>query len=473
MEKLITRFAPSPTGNPHVGNIRTALFGYLAAKASGGKFFLRIEDTDRARFVPGSVEYIHEALKWLGLDYDGEVTYQSERLPIYQKKADELVSSGHAYKCFCTPERLEKLRADQIAKKQPPAYDGLCQKLTPAEIAEKEKAGLPSVIRLAMPKKGTAKWNDLVRDTVEIAYKEMDDFVIIKSDGWPTYHLANVIDDHEMGINCVVRGEEWIPSTPKHIYLYKIFGWDYPQFAHLPVILGGDKQKLSKRNGDSAILDYKKKGYLPEAMINFLVLLGWSSKSEDEIFTLEELEKRFRIDDVNKAPAVFDIERLNWLNGQYIRKTPNDKLQITINELFPDAKITKADNFGRILEVEKSRLVTLEDITQSTDFYLELPKYDKTMLVFKKSTPEATKVGIEKSIEALSGITSEKWLAMSVEEFTALLQTIASENNLTNGDVFWPIRFALSGQERSASPSELLWVFGKEESLSRMKKALA
>lgn len=471
MEKFITRFAPSPTGNPHVGNIRTALFDYLAAKATGGDFFLRIEDTDRARFVPGSVEYIHDALKWLGIDFKGEAVYQSNRLPVYQKIADELVEKGLAYKCFCSSERLEKLRTEQIAKKQPPSYDGLCQKLSKQEIAQREAAGEPFVIRLAMPKEGTAKWTDLVRDEIEIGYKEMDDFVILKSDGWPTYHLANVIDDHEMNINCVIRGEEWIPSTPKHIYLYKILGWEHPQFAHMPVILGGDKQKLSKRNGDAAILDYRDKGYLPEAMINFLVLLGWSSKTEEEIFSLKELEAKFQIKDVNKAPAVFDLERLNWLNGQYIRKMTTDELLTAIKALSPDANILKANNIERIIEVEKSRLVTLEDITKDTDFYITLPKYDAKMLVFKKSTLEATRTGLQKTLETLSDISLQKWQDMTIDGFNELLKKVASDNSLTNGDVFWPVRFALSGKEKSASPAELLWAIGREESLLRIDKA--
>jgi glutamyl-tRNA synthetase len=470
--KYITRFAPSPTGNPHVGNIRTALFDFLAAKSTGGEFLLRIEDTDRARFVRGSIEYIHEALAWLGLTFDGEVTYQSDRLSVYQKVADELILSGNAYKCFCTSDRLEKLRADQVSKKLPPAYDGLCRNLSETEITEREKSDHKYVIRFAMPDKGNVKWRDLVRGNVEIAYKEMDDFIILKSDKWPTYHLANVIDDHESGINCVIRGEEWIPSTPKHLRLYEVLGWEPPFFAHMPVTLGSDKQKLSKRNGDSAILDYKAKGYLPEALINFLVLLGWSSKSEDEIFTLKELENRFRLEDVNKSPAVFDIERLNWINGLYIRKLTVDELTNRLIEF--DKDLSKIDRrlLERVVKVEQSRMKTLLEFAELVAPYRKIPEYNPEMLVFKKSSPEATKKGLRALYSSISEVKKEDWSQMTVDGWNALLTQIVEDNKLNNADVFWPIRVALSGLEKSASPAELLWVLGKEVSMRRLKEII-
>lgn len=467
MANVITRYAPSPTGNPHIGNIRTALFAYLHAKSQNGTFLLRIEDTDRARFVPESLGYIEESLKWLGIKYDGEKVFQSDRLPTYQKYARELVEEGHAYKCFCTSERLDALRKEQEANKQAPGYDRCCLKLSKEEVAKKEAAGEPFVIRFKMPDLGSAKWNDLVRGEIEIEYKTQDDAIILKSDGWPTYHLANIIDDHEMKVTDVVRGEEWIPSTPKHIAMYAAFGWEPPKFAHLPVILGADKSKLSKRHGDTAILDYREKGYLAEAMVNFLALLGWNPGSEQEIFDLPELEKKFDVGRVGKAPAVFDIEKLNWLNGQYIRKLSNAELKSLITKLYPDADILKMPNFERILEVEKTRLTTLHDITEGNEYFYKPPKEFKKILVFKKSTTDTTKKGLE---AALRYIDVAKW--GEVSDLEEGLKKVVADEGLTNGDVFWPVRVALSGLEKSPSPAELLWVLGKDESTARIKIAL-
>lgn len=468
MSKVVTRYAPSPTGNPHVGNIRTALFNWLYARNKGGKFLLRIEDTDRARFVPEAINYIEESLNWLGLDFDGEKTFQSDRLPIYQKYAEELVEKGLAYKCFCSSERLEELRKEQEAKKLPPAYDKKCRHLSKEEIAELEKQGEAFVIRFAMPEKGSAVWDDLVRGKVEINYDTQDDFVIIKSDGWPTYNFANVIDDQEMAITDVLRGEEFVPSTPKHIALYNAFGWEKPNFGHLPLILGSDKSKLSKRHGDTAILDYKEKGYLAEAMINFLALLGWNPGTTEEVLSKEELAKKFDVKRIQKSPAVFDIEKLNWLNGQYIRKSQIKELRFQIEELKPDNKLTKLENFERILEVEKSRLTTLCDIFEGTDYFEKEPDFKAEILVFKKSTKEDTKRGLEAASEVLKGL--QNW--DKTEEIEAALKKVVENENFSNGDVFWPIRVALSGKEKSPSPVELLWVFGKEESEKRIRKAI-
>ncbi len=468
MQKVITRFAPSPTGKLHVGNIRTAVFAYLWAKHNNGKFLLRIEDTDRERFIPEAIEYIEESLKWLGLSYDGKVVYQSKRKNIHKKYAEQLVDNGLAYKCFCSKERLTKLRAKQIEKKLPPGYDGKCRNLTKEEIKKLQNEGRPHVIRFKMPHKGKAIWNDGIRGKMEIDYNISDDQIILKADGFPTYHLASIIDDHEAGITDVIRGEEWIPSTPKHIAIYKAFGWDTPRFSHMPHIIGIDKKKLSKRHGDTAILDYKEQGYLPEAMLNFLALLGWNDGTEKEIFNCQELIKYFSLKRVSKAPAVFDIEKLNWINGQYIRKSDNDKLKRVIKELYPNSKITSKNNFDRILEIEKSRLITLYDITKGIDYYVKKPKYDKSLLVFKKSSIDATSKGLKATYEKLLKNTWPK----EIIDFNNLLIEIVSKNNLSNGDVFWPVRVALSGLEKSPSPSELMWVLGKKESLNRISYAL-
>lgn len=469
MSRVITRFAPSPTGKLHIGNLRTAVFSYLWAKRNKGEFLLRIEDTDRARFDKNAVSYIEETLNWLNLKWDREVIYQSQRKEVHQKYAFKLLEDGHAYKCFCSEERLKKLREQQIKNKEAPGYDGKCRNLTAKEISDLEKQGKKPVIRFKMPKEGKAEWQDLIRGKISIDFVVSDDQIILKSDGYPTYHLAHIIDDHESGVTDVIRGEEWISSTPKHLAIHRALGWEPPRYAHMPHIIGKDKKKLSKRSGDTAALDYRQKGYLAEAMLNFLALLGWNDGTEKEIFSREELIKSFDIKRVGKAPAVFDLEKLNWINGQYIRKTPSNRLQEIITELYPKSKIVSLGNFDRILEVEKSRLVTLEDITKETDYFVKLPKYDKKILVFKKSDLERTKNGLHYALEALSDADKKVW--DSVDKLNNLLKKVVTESKLDNGDVFWPVRVALSGKEKSPSPAELLWALGKEESIRRLNLA--
>ncbi len=470
--KYITRFAPSPTGNPHVGNVRTALFDYLAAKSTGGKFYLRIEDTDRERFVPEAVDYIHEALAWLGLDYDGEAVYQSERLKIYQEKAKELLDKGLAYKCFCSKEKLEELKKEQEKAGKAPIYDRHCLKLSDKEIAEKEKAGEPYVVRFKIPDgKKTVSWHDRIRNEISFSPEVLEDFIILKSDGWPTYNLAHIIDDHEMGITLVVRGEEFVPSTPKYILIHEAFGWKHPEYAHMPLTVGKDGKKLSKRHGDTAILDYKAKGYLAEAMLNFLVLLGWNpgEGSTEEIFSKAELEKKFSIDRVGKAPAVFDLDRLNWMNGIYIRKLSVRDLTGQIVAFEPKFAKTNREFLEKIVAVEQSRLKILAEFTEISRFYFDLPKYSPDMLVFKKSSREATKKGLEATISTLK---KADWAKMEISDQEALLKEIVDGQFLSNADVFWPVRAALSGLDKSPSPAELLWVLGKDESIKRLEKAL-
>lgn len=470
MSKVVTRFAPSPTGSPHVGLIRTAIFAYLWAKHNNGKFLLRIEDTDRERLVAGATKEIEDSLIWLGLNYDDEKVFQSDRKEIHKKYAEDLLATGKAYKCFCTKERLEELRKGQVARKLPPGYDKHCRNLSKKEVSDLESKNTPFVIRLAMPEEGVARWVDLVRGKMTMEYSLSDDQILIKSDGWPTYHLAAVVDDHDQGVTDIIRGEEWLPSTPKHIVLYEAFGWNIPRFAHLPVIIGkSGGKKLSKRDGDTAVADYKEKGYLPEAMVNFLALLGWNPGTTEEIFTLSDLIKKFDIKRVQKSPAVFDIEKLNWLNGQYIRKMDDKKLTEIIKRDFKEESIIKLPYFDRIIAVEKTRLTKLSDLFTDTDYFSKTPKIDPKMLVFGKSTPEATKKGLEAVLHYFKVV---KWERMKVEDFEAILKQIVEKENLLNGDVFWPVRVALSGREKSPSPAELLWVFGKDESEKRIKNAL-
>lgn len=462
MKKTVTRFAPSPTGKPHVGNIRTAIFAYLWARHKNGDFLLRIEDTDQERLVPESQKYIEKSLKWLGISIDKEIIYQSERRKIHQSFAEKLVDLNYAYKCYCTKERLDDLRNNQIKNKRPPGYDGRCRNLS-----EKEKEGEPYVIRFKMPDTGVAIWTDGIRGEMRIDFSISDDPVILKSDGWPTYHLAATVDDHELGITDVIRGEEWISSTPKHLAIYKALGWQPPQFHHMPHINGPDGAKLSKRHGDTAILDYQEKGYLPEAIFNFLALLGWNDGTVKELFTKEELIKAFDISRVGKSPAVFDIKKLDWMNGQYIRSTPISDLKNQISKLVPKLDLLKLPNFEKILEIERTRLVKLTDISEGTEFYVKEPDYKKELLIFKKSNPKDTAKGLKSVISAYNEV---KW-PETIEGHNKDLSDIVKINNLSNGDVFWPVRVALSGLEKSASPAELLWVLGKKESIKRINNA--
>ena len=473
--KYKTRFAPSPTGMLHIGGVRTALFDYLAAHSTGGTFSLRIEDTDRERFVEGAITAVHEGLAWLGINYEGEVVSQSERLPMYQKYADELVAKGLAYKCFCTPERLAKLKEDQEAAKKPPVYDRCCLRMKPEEIAAKEKAGERFIVRFQIPAiPETVTWIDKVRGEVSIPTDSLEDFILIKSDGWPTYNFANVIDDHEQGFNLIIRGDEFVPSTPKHILLYQALGWEHPEFAHVPVIVGTDMKKLSKRNGDTAISDYKEKGYLPEALLNFLVLLGWNPGTTEEIFTLKEMEKKFTIDRVGKSPSVFDPDRLDWMNGVYIRNLSVAELADRLLDFDKnkDSAGVKREFLERVVTVEQSRLKTLAEFGEIAGFYWRMPAYSPDTLIFKKSSPTATKKGLQAFYNAISGLSENSWADMTVEMWNTLLAEIIEKNGLNNADVFWPVRVALSGLEKSPSPAELLWVLGREESLTRIKSSL-
>ncbi len=475
--KYKTRFAPSPTGMLHIGGVRTALFDYLAAKSTNGVFSLRIEDTDRERFVEGAVGAIHEGLDWLGIKHDGEVVYQSERLPIYQEYAHKLLENGLAYRCYCTTERLAELKEKQEAAHKPPVYDRCCLGLSTEDVAAKEKAGESFVIRFRIPgsvsgKSTKVSWKDRVRGEITIDSDTLEDFIIIKSDGWPTYNFANVIDDHEQGFNLIVRGDEFVPSTPKHILLYQALGWEPPEFAHVPVIVGTDMKKLSKRNGDTAISDYKAKGYLPEAMINFLVLLGWNPGTEEEIFSLGELEKAFSVERIGKSPSVFDPERLDWMNGIYIRKLSVSELADRLIDFDKGSASVDRAFLEKVLTVEQNRLKTLAEFGEIAAFYWKLPSYYKDILIFKKSSPEATQKGLEAFLAAVSAFTEKSWQEKTVDDWNTLLSEIVEKNNLNNADVFWPVRVALSGLEKSASPAELLWVLGQKESIDRIHKAI-
>jgi len=501
-KKIKTRFAPSPTGYLHIGGLRTALYSYLYANQHKGEFVLRIEDTDQKREVKGAVEALIATLQKMGLDWDsGPVLdsslnlgekgqngpfLQSKRVDLYQEYADELIGQGKAYYCFCTEERLATLREDQEANKQAPRYDGLCRNLVGDEIEEKLKQGLPRVVRLKIPENRPASAeasagkevvvHDLLRGDVHFKTTEIDDQVLIKSDGFPTYHLANVVDDHLMEITHVIRGEEWLPSTPKHILLYEAFDWKAPEFAHLPLLLNADKSKLSKRQGDVAVEDYLAKGYLPEALINYVALLGWHPQDNQEVFSLDQLIKDFSLERVQKAGAVFDLEKLNWFNAYYIKQLSDEELAERCKEFLPNIN---QEILVKILKIEKERLNNLSELGEKAKMFLELPEYNSEILVFsakggsasgrKKSTKETSLVALEKVLEKLNSISEQDW---QKEKIKACLTEVVGENSLTNGDVFWPTRVAVSGLEKSPAPEEIMWVLGKEESLSRIKIAV-
>ncbi len=486
--KVKVRFAPSPTGYLHVGSLRTALYNYLFAKKHKGVFVLRIEDTDQNRLVKGATEQVIQTMHWAGIDYDegpekggGDAPYfQSERLEIYRKYIDELIDKKKAYYCFCDPVRLTTMREEQIKNKKPSKYDRHCRDLKWSEVTEKLKKKTPYVVRLKIPDNQEIKFKDLVRGTVKINSDDLDDQVLLKSDGYPTYHLANTVDDHLMKITHVIRGEEWISSTPKHILLYQAFGWDIPEFAHLPLLLNKDKSKLSKRQGDVAVEDYMEKGYLPEAMINFVALLGWNTKDENEIYSLEELVKQFDLTRVHKGGAVFDLEKLDWINGKYIRKMQIEDLAHECKPYLEKHLKVLGDKvekdlindryFKDIVKLFQERLVRISEITELVDyFFLKKIEYDKKLLIFKKSDTQKTQLGLEKALERLREVKDENW---NQEYLNGVLQGVCQDSELKPGDVFWPIRAALSGVEASPSPVELLEVLGVERSMNRIKKAL-
>lgn len=500
MNKVRVRFAPSPTGYLHIGGLRTALYNYLFAQKMGGDFILRIEDTDQARFVSGALESLINSLNWFDLNYTegpfsapkegatessnypkvfefGEYGpyVQSERLELYRKYAQELVQKGQAYYCFCEPKRLTDLREEQIANKQAPAYDRYCLRNINAEqVNENLKNNCPYTIRLKVPENEVLEFNDLIRGTVKIDSATIDDQILIKSDGFPTYHLANVVDDHLMGISHVIRGEEWVPSTPKHILLYRAFGWEIPQFAHLPLLLNPDKSKLSKRQGDVAAEDYIKKGYLKEAIINFIALLGWNpgSGSTEEFFTLEELVEKFDLKKVHKAGAVFDLKKLDWINAHYIKKLSVDELYAQAKDFFvqkdffvsasPEKKTE--EYLKKVLAIEQERLNNFSEVGEQNKFFFQDITCDKSLLRWKEMTDEQLRSSLERALEILRA--EEDWSRENLEK--VLLEAAGDKR----GEFLWPLRAALTGEQKSPSPFEVAWVLGKAEAEKRLANAI-
>ena len=478
MDKRVrTRYAPSPTGDPHVGNIRTALFSWLFARHTGGDFLVRIEDTDVARRVEGSMESIMGSLRWLGVDWDEGPDVggnygpyvQSERLELYQQAATGLVERGHAYYCYCSSERLKEMRNEQARQKLPPGYDRLCRDKGYGPSAE-----TPPVVRFKMPLEGETTFHDVIRGDVTFSNATVDDFVMLKSDGYPTYHLAHIVDDNLMEISHVLRAEEWLPSTPRHIHLYNALGYEMPFFAHLPIILGPDRSKLSKRHGDVSVLQYRDMGYLPEAMFNFLALLGWSLDDHTEILSRDELVENFTLERIVKSGAIFNLEKLTWMNGVYIRSMSDEDLvhrimQVLDDSLAPEVPRPLSEGYvGEITPLVQERLKTMTEVPQLMDFFfvddLEYPPDD---LVQKGMDRAGTTLALERTLERVTGL--DDWTTESLE---GELRPLAEELNVKTGQLFGAIRVAVTGRKAAPPLFETMAVLGRDKSLDRLRKSV-
>ena len=467
------RFAPSPTGYLHLGSLRTALFNYLFARHNGGKFILRIEDTDQSRKVEGAVENLINVLNTMGLDYDEGPDsggnygpyFQSQRLEIYKKYCNELLEKGFAYYAFETEAELEEMRKVQQLQGKQTMYDRRARNLTENEVKEKLASGIPHVLRLKVPLDREIKFNDLIRGTVKIETNLIDDQVLLKSDGFPTYHLANVVDDHLMEISHIIRGEEWLTSVPKHIILYNAFGWDVPQMAHVPLILNPDKTKLSKRQGDVATEDYLKKGYLSEALLNFMSLLGWNPGEGEnrEIFTKDELIKMFSIERVNSAGAVFNIEKLNWMNSEYIKQYDLEKLAELVVPYLSKAGIDTSDIYKtkRVVFAIRNYINKLEEAPENaTVYYKKIELTDTEKETVQNETSKTAFNCLISKIEKVTDITSDN--------FKPLLNEVQIETNIKGKNLFMPIRLALTGEEHGPELGLIAYVLGKDEVLKRL-----
>lgn len=478
MSKVRTRFAPSPTGRMHVGNLRTALYAYLIAKHAGGDFILRIEDTDQERYVEGAVDIIYRTLQETGLihdegpDKDGGVGpyVQSERQAqgIYMEYAKKLVEKGEAYYCFCDKERLESLK-QEIAGKEIVVYDKHCLHLSKEEVEANLKAGKPFVIRQNMPTEGTTKFEDEIYGVIEVPNAELDDMILIKSDGYPTYNFANVVDDHLMGITHVVRGNEYLSSAPKYNRLYEAFGWEVPVYVHCPLITNEEHKKLSKRSGHSSYEDLIEQGFVTEAVINYVALLGWCPTDNREIFSLPELVEAFDYHHISKSPAVFDIGKLKWMNGEYIKAMEFDKFYERALPYIQET-IHKDLDFRKIAEMVKTRIEIFPDIPALIDFFEAVPEYDSSMYVHKKmKTNEETSLNVLKEVLPVL----EEQEDYSNDALYARLTEFVKEKGYKNGYVLWPIRTAVSGKQMTpAGATEIMEIIGKEESVARIKAAI-
>lgn len=477
--KVRTRFAPSPTGYMHVGNLRTALYAYLVAKKDGGTFILRIEDTDQQRKVEGAEDIIYNTLRQCGLRWDegpdigGPVGpyVQSERMGMFIDYAKQLVESGHAYYCFCDKDRLEQMKTIQKASGQPTRYDGHCRNLSKEEVEARLAAGEPYVIRQKMPLEGTTTFHDEIFGDITVENSTLDDQVLIKRDGMPTYNFANVVDDHLMGITHVIRGNEYLSSTPKYNLLYQAFGWEIPVYIHCPPVMKNATEKLSKRNGDASFEDLVAKGYLKDAVLNYIALLGWNPKGEEEIFTLDKLVREFSPEDISKSPAIFDPQKLRYINAEYLRRMDEETFYETVLPWMKKGVAREDIDFHLLAQVLHARTEVLEEVPPQLDFIDALPDYSNDLYTHKKM-----KTNAETSLDALQKVLP---VLEGIEDFTlapvhdALFALIA-ELGVKNGAVLWPLRVALTG--KSFTPGggvEMAVILGREESLARIRKGIA
>lgn len=480
--KTVTRFAPSPTGYLHIGGLRTALYCYLYAKHNEGKYILRIEDTDQNRYVEGSVENLINSLSTCGiindegpkLDEDNNVIqvgesgpyFQSQRLEIYKKYLDKLIEEGNAYYCFCSKDRLDALRKEQVEKNLTPKYDGKCKDIPLEEAKKRVESGEEYVIRLKLPKNKDVVFEDIIRGEVSINTDDIDEQVLLKADGFPTYHFAVVIDDHFMGVNCVIRGEEWLVSTPKHIILYDYLEFDKPKFAHLPSVLNKNKKKLSKRHDSVAVEDFLQKGYLPEALVNYIAMLGWSSKEGKDIMLMEELISEFDLKDVNKAGAVFDIEKLNWVNSHYIKEMDSESL-LKVTKPFVQREVDDK-TLKMILELVKEKMEYLSQINELIDeIYMEADFENFGEEEKEVMRIETNLVLFEKMLKLLSELED-----VTQENVFGCIKAIQKGEKIKGKALYMPIRIAINGVMHGSDLAGIIAILGKDESIRRLKKAM-
>ncbi|MCX7923796.1 MAG: glutamate--tRNA ligase [Clostridia bacterium] len=474
-KEIRTRYAPSPTGYMHIGNLRTALYEYLIAKAENGKFILRIEDTDQERYVEDAVDVIYKTLKMAGLEHDEGPDIggnygpyiQSERKPLYMEYAKKLVELGGAYYCFCTKERLAKLKEEQEAAGGVFKYDRCCAKLSKEEIDQKLANNEPFVVRQKMPDTGTTSFDDAVYGTITVENSSLDDQILLKSDGLPTYNFANVVDDHLMEITHVVRGNEYLSSAPKYNLLYEAFGWDIPTYVHVPLILKSSGQKLSKRSGDPSFEDLVSMGYLIDAIVNYVVLLGWSPGTNQEIFTMDELKQAFKIEGISKSPAIFDINKLNWFNAEYIRKMSLDEFHEIAKPYYEGAINNENIDLKKVSKILQPRTEVLTSIPGNVDFIDSLPEYGKELYVHKKmkTTEENSLESLKAALPVLEGISD--WNEQVIHD---VVMDLVVKLGIKNSQMLWPIRTALSGKAVSPGGAmELADILGKDEAIRRVK----
>ena len=489
------RFAPSPTGFLHIGGLRTALFNWLFARQHGGDLILRIEDTDRSRYVEGSLQNILDIFSWLDISFqegpfvkEGDVQekgsrgpyLQSRRLSLYRAAADELVEKGWAYWCSCSSKRLAEMRKKQEQQKLPPQYDKACRN---KGLLYKE--GM--VLRLRVPEEGTTEFHDSIKGKISVENKNIDDQVLLKSDGYPTYHLAVVVDDNAMGITHVIRGDEWLISTPKHVLVYRAFGWDLPTFSHLPLILAPDKSKLSKRHGSVSVEEFRSEGFLADALINFTALLGWHPEEDEEILSRDDLMRKFSLDRVQKSPAIFNREKLEWMNSEYIKRLPLDDFTNAVipflerNNFISSRQkgsgfqsqrgVLSFSDIKAVASVEQTRLKALSEAGREVPYFFAPPRpYSPSEVVWRRSTPSQTKEALQKLISFLENTDNAVWNSpSSLEE---AVRSFIGKNEYDNGTVLWAMRFSLTGEKKSPSPFECAFVLGKKESIKRLQKAV-